>query len=94
MRSPILRYKMLKRTLTSALVVAVLLGAFLLRELVDFRLFYLLIYAFALIGTFEMLRALEKRVNIYTKVVVWLYALTLTPIFTFFGESAALIASF
>lgn len=86
--------KMLKRTLTSALVVAVMLGAFLLRELVDFRLFYLLIYAFALIGTFEMLRALDKRVNLYTKVIVWSYALALTPIFTFLGESAALIASF
>lgn len=48
---------MLKRLITGTCYVAVLVGFFLLREFVDHRLFGILIYAFSLFGTYEMLHA-------------------------------------
>ena len=50
---------MLKRTITGACYVAIIVGFFLLRELVDARLFQILNLAFISIGTFEVARALE-----------------------------------
>ena len=75
-------------------IVVVMLGSFLLREFVDYRLFNILLYAFALLGTFEIVRAFEGKINLYLKCVVWAYALTLTPVATFLGENAAMILSF
>ncbi len=49
---------MLKRTITGALYVLFIAGFFLLRE-VDHRLFALMIYLFAIVGTFEITRALK-----------------------------------
>lgn len=50
---------MKKRLITGTVYVAVLVGFFFLRW-VDVRLFGLLVYAFSLIGTFEMARALTR----------------------------------
>ena len=47
---------MLKRLLTGIVYIAVLVGFFFLRY-VDYRLFGILIYAFSLLGTYEMLHA-------------------------------------
>ena len=47
---------MKKRLITGTVYVAVLVGFFFLRW-VDVRLFGILVYAFSLIGTFEMARA-------------------------------------
>lgn len=45
---------MLKRTITGACYVAIIVAFFLLRELVDTRLFHILTFAFMTVGTFEM----------------------------------------
>ena len=48
---------MIKRLITGSCYVAVLVGFFFLRSYVDHRLFGILIYAFSLFGTYEMLHA-------------------------------------
>ncbi len=50
---------MLKRTISGAVYVAVIVAFFLLRELVDYRLFNLLTMFFTAVGTFEIARALK-----------------------------------
>lgn len=63
-------------------------GSFLLRQLVDVRLMFILFYFFAIVGTFEMVRAMGDRLTTLSKCVAWAYALTVTPVFTFFGIDA------
>ncbi len=50
---------MLKRTITGTVYVAVLAGFFLLRELVDPRLFNILIWFLSAVGTFEVARSVK-----------------------------------
>ena len=50
---------MLKRTLSGACYVALLVAFFLLREFVDYRIFHILTYFFAVMGTFEVARAVK-----------------------------------
>lgn len=50
---------MLKRTITGAIYVAIIVGIFCLREYVDYRLFNILIFAFLALGTFEVARAVK-----------------------------------
>ena len=52
---------MLKRVLSGIVYVAVIVGFFFLRGLVDSRLFGILIYAFSLIGTYEMVHAFSAK---------------------------------
>ncbi len=51
--------KMLKRTISGAVYVAIIVGFFLLREFVDFRLFNILTCFFTVVGAFELARALK-----------------------------------
>ena len=82
---------MVKRLITGTVYVAVLVGFFFLR-LVDHRLFGILIYAFSLFGTYEMLHAFshakgegtEGNVSapaLSQKIAVWVYAGLFTPLF-------------
>ena len=50
---------MLKRTITGAIYVAIIVGFFLLRDYVDYRLFNVLTFVFCAIGTFEVARAIK-----------------------------------
>ena len=50
---------MLKRTISGAFFVAVIAGFLLLKEYVDSRLFSILVYFCAMIGTMELARALK-----------------------------------
>ena len=50
---------MLKRTISGACFVAIVVGFFLLREYVDYRLFQILTFFFMGVGTFEVARALK-----------------------------------
>ncbi len=77
---------MVKRVLTSIVIVAALVGAFLLRQLVDYRLFNVLIYALALTGTFEIVDAFKEKLTFFSKCVVWAYAISVTPLMTFFTD--------
>ena len=56
---------MKKRIITGACYVAILTVMFLLREFVDYRLFHLLIYAFLIIGTYELQRMLKPFTDNY-----------------------------
>lgn len=85
---------MLKRTLTGIFIIAVMVGTFLLRQFVDYRLFNILIYAFAVIGTFEITRAFKDRLTFFSKCIVWAYALTVIPVMTFVSGSAWRIVTF
>lgn len=83
---------MTKRIITGAVYVAVLVGFFFLRA-VDLRFFGILIYAFSLIGTWEIVHALGCRricedgaerealisMSLSQKVTVYAYALLFTP---------------
>ena len=75
---------MIKRTLTAVVYVALIVGFFCLRQFVDYRLFNVLTYVFGVIGTFEMVRAINDKLTFFTKCVVWAYALSLMPLMTFF----------
>ncbi len=50
---------MLKRTISGAVYVAIIVGFFLLREFVDARLFNILTCFFTVVGTFELARAVK-----------------------------------
>ncbi len=78
----------LTRLGTSVFIIAVVVGAFLLRELVDIRLMNVLFYAFAVIGSYEMIRALKDRITNFQKCVIFAFALTVTPVYVFFGVKA------
>ena len=52
---------MLKRTITGAIYVAIIVGFFFLRNYVDFRLFDILTLIFCAVGTFEVARAVKSR---------------------------------
>ena len=83
---------MTKRIITGAVYVAVLVGFFFLRT-VDVRFFGILIYAFSLIGTWEIVHALGGRrvcedgverealipMSLSQKLTVYAYALLFTP---------------
>ena len=91
---------MFKRIATGLVYIGVLVGFFFLRN-VDHRLFGILIYAFSLIGTYEMVHAFcapveEKaeplahalRLCTSQKAAVYVYALIFTPAFYLVEEFA------
>lgn len=80
---------MLKRTLTGAGLVAVCVGFFLLRNLVDARLFCILIGIFCVLGTYELMRALGDRAACMPYVMV--YAVAIVPAYVLGGIAAAAI---
>lgn len=76
---------MLKRTISGACYVAILVGFFLLREFVDARLFHLLTYFFAIVGTFELVRALKEYLIKGWFTLSIIYAILFTPVY-YVGE--------
>ena len=62
------------RLITGSCYIAVLLVFFLLKIFVSDLCFDALIYAFALIGTFEMTRAMKERITRAEKIVVFAFA--------------------
>ena len=85
---------MFKRIATGLAYVAVLVGFFFLRW-VDHRLFGILVYAFSIIGTYEMVRAFSGKrcteegreadavmaMSLSQKITVYAYAALFTPLF-------------
>ena len=72
---------MLKRTITGACYVALIVGMFLLREFVDYRIFHLLTYLFLVIGTIEMAimtKPYSLKGNIIPSII---YAVLLAPLY-------------
>ena len=81
---------MLKRSITAIFIVAAVVGSFLLRQFVDVRLFNILIFAFCVFGSYELLRALKDRLTAFQKTVVFAFAISVTPVYTFLSLSAVL----
>lgn len=72
---------MLKRTITGACYVSLIVGMFLLREFVDYRIFHLLTYLFLVIGTIEMAimtKPYSLKGNIIPSII---YAVLLAPLY-------------
>ena len=80
---------MLKRTLTGACLVAVVVGFFLLRNYVDTRLFHILIAIFCALGTFELMRALGDRAACMPYVMI--YGVGVIPAYVLGGVAAAAV---
>ncbi len=78
------------RLITSVFLVAAVVGAFLLRELVDNNWMLLLFAFFAVIGSFETVRALKDKLTWFSKCVIAAFSLSIAPAFAFFGVSAAI----
>lgn len=79
------------RAVTSVFIVAVIVGAFVLRQMVDEKWMYLLFFVFAALGSFEMVNALKDRLTNFSKCLVIAYSLAIVPLYMFFGMSALLI---
>lgn len=70
---------MVKRIITGACYVIVLVAMFLLREFVDYRIFHALTCFFAVVGTFEVARALKEYTVKGTFVCSIVYAALFVP---------------
>ncbi len=68
------------RTLTGACYIATLVAFYLLKVFVHDLFFDVLIYAFALIGTFEIMRAFQDRITQTEKYVVFAFSLVCIPV--------------
>lgn len=91
---------MLKRTLTGACFVAVVVAFFLLKELVDSHLFSILIWICSCIGSMELARALKNHIGKKTFILTIIYGALFVPTFVLtdiiaggFGFYAVLILS-
>ncbi len=74
---------MLKRTISGAVYVAIVLAFFLLREYVDYRIFNILIGFFLAVGTKEVARALKEHILKFWDVICFAFGIIIVPYFTF-----------
>ena len=70
---------MKKRIISGVCYAAILLGFFLLKIFVHTFCFDVLIYAFALLGTFEMLRAMKDKMTKAERVIVFIFTIICIP---------------
>ena len=75
---------MLKRTITGACYLAFITIFFLLRELVDTRLFHILTCAFTVLGTFEIARMTKPHAIKYNFIFAMIYGVLFVPLFVLF----------
>lgn len=75
---------MLKRTVTGAIYVAIIVGFFFLRDYVDYRLFNILTFAFCAIGTFEVARAVKPYLQKGNFTLAVIYGAAFVPVFCVF----------
>lgn len=76
---------MLKRTLSGAIFVVILVAFFLLRQFVDYRLFQILIWFFTSMATFEVARAVSKHSIKFMRVFELIFGSLLVPIYCIFN---------
>ena len=70
---------MLIRLISGTCYIALLAAFFCLKIFVHDFCFDVLIYAFSLVGTFEMLRAMKDRITSSEKIVVWVFTAVCVP---------------
>ena len=75
---------MLKRTITGAIYVAIIVGCFFLRDYADYRLFNILTFAFSAIGTFEVARAIKPYLYKGNFTLAVIYGVAFVPVFCIF----------
>ena len=75
---------MLKRTITGAIYVAAIVGFFFLRDYVDYRLFNILTFVFAAIGTLEVARAIKQYLYKGNVTLAVIYGVAFVPVFCVF----------
>ncbi len=75
---------MLKRTVTGAIYVAIIVGIFFLRDYVDYRLFNILTFAFCAMGTFEVARAVKQYLYAGNFTLSAIYGIAFVPVFCIF----------
>ncbi len=83
---------MLKRTVTGAVLVAVLVGFFFLRTLHE-GLFHIAVSLIAIVGTFEAVMATKEKTSTLQKIVCTLASLFVCLAFYFFALSGALVCA-
>ena len=74
----------MKRTISGIVYVAVLLAFYLLKVFVHDLCFDVLTYAFAIIGTIEMLKASQAKTTKDERVIVMIFAIVSIPLCAFF----------
>lgn len=74
----------MKRTISGIVYVAVLLAFYLLKVFVHDLCFDVLTYAFAIIGTIEMLKASQAKTTKAERVIVMIFAIVSIPLCAFF----------
>ena len=72
---------MLKRTISGSVYVAILVGIFLLRQFVDYRIFHLLTWFFTVVGTYELVRALNGKTLPFTKWCALGFSVLFVPVY-------------
>ena len=72
---------MLKRTISGAFFVAIIVGFLLLRQFVDYRLFEILIWFFCAVGTYEVARAVNDFTFKGTKIIATIFGVVFLPHF-------------
>lgn len=70
---------MLIRTISGAFYVAILTAFFLLRQLVDYRLFHILTLFLLVVGTFEVSRATKQLAISQVRVISLVFSIILVP---------------
>lgn len=76
---------MLKRTVTGAIYVAIIVGFFFLRDYADYRLFNILTFVFSAIGTFEIARAIKPYLYKGNFTLAVIYGAAFVPVFCIFN---------
>lgn len=71
---------MLKRTISGACYIAIIVGFFLLRN-IDYRIFNILTYLFLVIGTFEMVSMLGSRLFKGVKTTALIFSILVVPLY-------------
>lgn len=84
---------MFKRVITGLLLVALVVGCLLLR-IVDDRLFCILIYLCSFVGSLEMIKALDYRVNFFQRAIIIAFSLCFYPAYMFLGIKSCVIICF
>ena len=87
---------MLKRVLTGAFIVAAIVLAFVLRQVVGDRelgkkLFDIMFYAFSVFGTLEILKTVKDKLTFFEKTVVCVFTLGYIPVLAFLGVKSGAV---
>ena len=82
---------MLKRTITGAVITIIAVGFFLLRQLVDYRLFLIMIFGITVVASYEINVALGEKTTLFQKVACVTSVVAANALNYFFGAKGMVI---